>query len=166
MAQTKKPQSIFPDLPRESPAVDKEGNFSMLWSLGFASLFQALQKNFKNEGILFPALSATNIATIQAIYTPLIGAPLPSNIPDISGQTVFDTTNRVPKQFIILYDAASPPNIISASWLNINVMLTNAGDPNGSVVGNAGWLCYNTSGASGTILYICTANASMSWTAV
>lgn len=166
MTQRKIEQSIFPDLPRETPAIDKDGNFSMLWSLGLASLFQALQKNFKNEGILFPALDATNIAKIEAIYTPLIGFPLPTNIPDISGQTIFDTTDRVPKQFIILYDAAMPPNIISASWLNINVMLTHAGDPNGSVVGNAGWLCYNTSGASGTILYICTANGSMSWTAV
>jgi hypothetical protein len=167
VTQRKIEQSIFPDLPRTAPAVDKDGNFAPLWSLGFASLFQALQKNFKNEGILFPALSATDIATIQSIYNPaLIGSPLPQNIPDISGQTVFDTTNRVPKQFIILYDNSTPPNIIQALWLNINVMLTNAGNPNGSVVGNAGWLCYNTLGASGSILYICTANGSTSWTAV
>lgn len=109
-------QSIFPDLPRGSPAVDQDGNFSSLWQLGFSSLFQALQKNYKNEGIVFPALSATNIATIQGIYTPLIGSPLPQNIPDISGQTVFDTTNRVSKQFVITYDGATPPNIVTATW--------------------------------------------------
>ncbi len=109
-------QSIFPDLPREIPVIDKDGNFTALWSLGLASLFQALQENFKNEGILFPRLSAANIATIQAIYTPLIGAPLPQNIPDISGQTVFDTTNRVSKQFVITYDGAVPPNILTATW--------------------------------------------------
>ncbi len=110
------PQSIFPDLPRETPVIDKNGDFSSLWSLGLSSLFQALQENFKNEGILFPRLSAQNIADIEAIYTPLIGSPLPQNIPDISGQTVFDTTNRVSKQFVITYDGAMPPNIVTATW--------------------------------------------------
>lgn len=110
------PQSIFPDLPRETPVIDKKGDFSSLWSLGFASLFQALQENYKNEGIIFPRLSAQNIADIEAIYTPLIGSPLPQNIPDISGQTVFDTTNRVSKQFVITYDGAVPPNIVTATW--------------------------------------------------
>lgn len=110
------PQSIFPDLPRESPAIDKEGNFSQLWSLGLSSLFQALQKNFKNEGIIFPNLNATDIADIQALYTPFIGVPLPNNLPDISGQTVFDSTNRVSKQFVITYDGATPPNIVTAQW--------------------------------------------------
>ena len=109
-------QAIFPDLPRETPVIGKDGDFSPLWSLGLSALFQALQENFKNEGIIFPRLSATNIATIQAIYTPLIGSPLPQNIPDISGQTVFDTTNRVSKQFVITYDGATPPNIVTAAW--------------------------------------------------
>lgn len=109
-------QSIFPDLPRETPVIDEDGNFKPLWSLGFASLFQALQQNYKNEGIIFPRLSATNIASIQAIYTPFIGSPLPQNIPDISGQTVFDTINRVSKQFVITYDNANPPNIVTATW--------------------------------------------------
>lgn len=110
------PQSIFPDLPREIPVVTKDGNFSQLWSLGFSSLFQALQKNFKNEGIVFPNLSATDIADIQALYTPFIGFPLPMGLPDISGQTVFDSTNRVSKQFVITYDGATPPNIVTAQW--------------------------------------------------
>lgn len=110
------PQSIFPDLPREIPVITKDGNFSQLWSLGFSSLFQALQKNFKNEGIVFPNLSATDIADIQALYTPFIGVPLPMGLPDISGQTVFDSTNRVSKQFVITYDGATPPNIITAVW--------------------------------------------------
>jgi hypothetical protein len=109
-------QSIFPDVPRESPAVQKDMNFTPLWELFFGALSQALQENFKNEGIVFPPLSADNIAKIQAIYTPLVGSPLPLNIPDISGQTVFDATNRVPKQFIISYDGATPPNITSARW--------------------------------------------------
>ena len=157
-------QSIFPDLPREVPVLDKSGDFSPLWSLGLSALFQALQENFKNEGILLPRLSASNIAMIQSLYTPYIGLPLPQQIPDISGQTVFDTTNRVPKQFIILYDNASPPNILSASWLQINVMTFNAGNPNGAVAGILNWLCYDSSGMK---LYICTASGSVSgavWT--
>jgi hypothetical protein len=109
-------QAIFPDLPRETPVIGRDGDFSPLWSLGLSALFQALQENFKNEGIIFPRLSAANIANIQAIYTPLIGSPLPQNIPDISGQTVFDTTNRVSKQFVITYDGATPPNIVTAAW--------------------------------------------------
>ncbi len=110
------PQSIFPDLPREVPVINKDGDFSPLWSLGISSLFQALQENYKNEGIIFPRLSASNIADIQSLYTPYIGSPLPMNLPDISGQTVFDTTNRVSKQFVITYDGATPPNIVTATW--------------------------------------------------
>lgn len=125
VANVNNPTPIFPDFPRDQPVVTKEGNFSYMWDLGFGQLFQALQANFKNEGILFPPLSAADIAKIQAIYTPLIGGPLPQNdptvygqefIPDISGQTVFDTDNRVSKQFVITYDGATPPNIVTATW--------------------------------------------------
>lgn len=112
--QTKQAQSIFPDYPREQPMVDKSGTLSATWDFSLNSLYQALQANFSNEGILFPALSAANISTIQGIYTPLIGNPLPQNIPDISGKTVFDSTNRVPKQFIITYDGSG--NIVTAAW--------------------------------------------------
>ncbi len=163
---TLNPQAIFPDLPRESPVIDNEGNFNQLWSLGFSSLFQALQENYKNEGILFPRLNATQINTIQSIYTPLIGGPLPTNIPDISGQTIFDTTNRIPKQFIITYDTATPPNILSAQWLIMNVMLTNLGNPNGTVAGVLYWLCYDI---TDKVLYICTTSGSTTsavWTAI
>jgi hypothetical protein len=114
--QTSKPQAIFPDYPREQPMVDRNGVLVEGWDVQLGTLFQALQQNFKNEGIVFPPLTATEIATIQAIYTPLIGSPLPQNIPDISGQAIFDTTNRVPKMFIITYDGATPPNITAASW--------------------------------------------------
>lgn len=164
--QNSQPQSIFPDVPRESPVVDKNGDFTALWSLGIGQLFQTLQENFKNEGVLLPVLNATSIATIQAIYTPLIGHPLPTGTPDISGQTIFDTTNRVPKQFIITYDAATPPNIIGALWLQINVMTFNAGIPDATVIGNVGWFCYDT---TNKVLYICTTGATPGptvWTAV
>lgn len=114
--QTSKPQAIFPDFPRGTPEVDKQGNFSPGWRNGLSVLFQALQKNFKNEGILLPPLTATQIATIQALYTPFIGGSYQTmlqSLPDISGQTVFDSTNRVPKCFIITF---AGPNIATAAW--------------------------------------------------
>jgi hypothetical protein len=113
--QTKKPSSIFPDYPREQPIIKKDGSLTSTWDLSLNSLYQALQSNFSNEGILFPQLDANDISTIQSIYNPsLIGSPLPQNIPDISGKTVFDSTNRVPKQFIITYDGSG--NILTAAW--------------------------------------------------
>jgi len=65
-------QAIFPDLPRETPVIGSNGDFSPLWGLGLSSLFQALQENFKNEGIVFPPLTATQMSIIQNLYTPYI----------------------------------------------------------------------------------------------
>ncbi|CEG60966.1 hypothetical protein [Legionella micdadei] len=159
-------QAIFPDLPREVPVINKDGDFSPLWSLGLSSLFQALQENFSNEGILFPRLSATNIANIQTIYTPLIGSPLPQNIPDISGKTVFDTTNRVSKQFVITYDNANPPNIVAAQWNILSYLVLGSGNPNGAQAGQVSWFYYDLTGHA---LYICTTSGSTGgavWTAI
>ena len=120
MASQNEPlHSIFPDLPRASPAVDKEGNFTPLWSLGLASLFQALQVNYKNEGILFPPLKNDQALTISSLYvqyyfpTPM---PLPPGVPDISGQTIYNTTIEKPQIFIINYDASPVPNVTAARW--------------------------------------------------
>lgn len=121
MALPRKTQSIFPDYFRGGKIAEANGTIATTYDLFFSALSQALQKNFKNEGIQLPLLDATQIAQIQAIYTPLIGAPLPLNIPDISGQTIFDSTNRVPKVFIITYDGATPPNIVTAQWRTYTV---------------------------------------------
>ena len=96
------PTPIFPDLPRETPAITKEGDFSFLWGLGFNQLFQALQTNFRNEGILFPSLDNTQAAQVTSIYTPLIGNPLPAGVPDISGQTMYNTTISAPNRYLSL----------------------------------------------------------------
>jgi hypothetical protein len=165
--QGKQLQPLFPDFPTHTPVLDNNGDFSEIWNLSFTSLFQALQNNFKQEGIVFPALNIDQINAIQALYTPYIGLPLPQTVSpnrtqislaDISGQTVFDTTNRVPKQFIITFDNSSPPNVLSASWLQINVMLFSTVDPNGTLAGNVGWFCYNI--GIGKTLYICIASGS------
>lgn len=158
--------SIFPDLPRETPAVDKEGNFSFLWSLGMASLFQALQKNFKNEGIMFPPLTDTQMTSIQNLYASFVGGSYQTmlqSLPDISGQTVFDSTTSIPNQFVI---AKQSDTVILANWVPFSMMLTHSGNPNGSVAGVLNWFCYDT---SGHVLYACTTTgnaASAVWTAV
>ena len=122
--QTSTPQAIFPDLPRDPHSIDDQGNFTQTWMLAFSSLFQGLQKNFSNEGLRLPLLSATEMATIAALYTPYIGSPLPQNqaggtqlfLPDISGAMVFDSTNRAANVFSITYDASTPPNVSTAGW--------------------------------------------------
>lgn len=154
-------QSIFPDVPRENPAIDSNGNFTAMWSLSFGALFQALQDNFKNEGILFPSLSAANMATIQALYAGFVGQPynaLTQSLPDISGQTVFDKTTYTTNQFVIAQDYASPSLVTLAQWVPLAVMLTNAGNPNiVKLAGVLNWLCYDT---TNKILYICTTSGS------
>jgi hypothetical protein len=112
-------QSLFPDLPRETPSVDKEGNFTDLWALGFSSLFQALQRNYKNEGILIPPISDAQANEIAGLYTQYYTPtpiPLPPGIPDISGQMIYNTTTTKPQIFVINYDGSTPPNVTAARW--------------------------------------------------
>lgn len=118
--QKKLNSSLFPDYPRGGNVVTPDGQFTPTWHSTFGSVFQALQSNFKNEGFVFPPLNATEISNIQAIYTPLVGSPLPQNVPDISGQTIFDTTNRVLKVFIIEYASGLGSNISAATWQTIS----------------------------------------------
>ena len=104
--------------------VDKEGNFSPFWSLGFASLFQALQVNYKSEGIMIPPLTDSQAADIAALYVPYYTPspiPLPPGIPDISGQMIYNTTLTVPQIFIINFDAATPPNVTAARWWTFTI---------------------------------------------
>lgn len=159
-------QSIFPDVPREQPETDKDGNFTDLWSLSFGALFQALQDNFKNEGIVFPGLSQDNITSIQNLYIDYIGGTyndLTKNLPDISGQTVYNQTTKFTNQFVIATDTATPPNVTLAEWVPLSMLLTNAGNPNytspvsPAVAGVLNWLCYDIIGKQ---LWICTTSGS------
>lgn len=151
-------QSIFPDVPRESPETDKDGNFTALWSLAFGALFQALQDNFKNEGIVVPGLSQEDMDTIENLYSSYVGFPynnLTLNLPDISGQTVFDRDTKFTNQFVIDQDMIG--DVTLAKWVPLSVMLTNLGDPNGLVSGVLNWLCYDVTNGQ---LYICTVSGS------
>lgn len=146
-------QSVFPDLPRESPAIDKDGNFMPLWDLGLSSLFQALQMNFKNEGIVFPPLSSSQMTTIQNLYAAYIGGSyntMTMNLPDISGQTVYDSTTQISNQFIIAKDSSN--NVTLAEWVPFAMMLTHAGTPDMVLAGVLNWLCYDT---TNKVLYAC-----------
>ncbi len=124
VAPTKNPPTIFPDLPRASPMVDKDGNVNHLWGLGFANLFQQLQQNFGNEGILFPSLTTTQANQIAANYTQYYtpsNIPLPPGIKNISGQTIFNVTISAPQIFIISFDGATPPNVTGARWWTFTI---------------------------------------------
>ena len=162
--QTQQLQGLFPDVPRETPVVDKDGNFTDLWSLGFGALFQALQENFKSEGILFPPLSAANALVIQNLYARYIGLSynsMAAALPDISGQTIYNQTTQATNQFIIAQDGTG--NVTLAEWVPMGVMLTSTGTPNGTQAGLLSWQYYDTmnnhlwicstSGAIGTAVW-------------
>lgn len=167
--QTKKPQAVFPDLPRDPVAVSNDGKHTQSWSLAFNALFQALQNNFSNEGYSTPPLSQDEMNTIQAIYTPYIGSPLPQNaaggtqksVPDISGHVIFNETQRSPFEFVITYDGSTPPNVSTAGWVQMGLITNFAGNPNGNVGAALFWFCYDTVGQK---LYICTTAGSSNGT--
>lgn len=124
--QLKKKQAIFPDFPRNPQVVDGNGNLTSHWNLGLSNVFQALQKNYKNEGILIPILTPDEQAQILALYTPHINYLLPQNLPDISGQMIFDAptydagvTPRVPKIFVITYK--SDRTIHAVAWKSFTI---------------------------------------------
>jgi hypothetical protein len=80
MAAPLKQVSIIPDLPRSPVVIDKNGNLAPDWKLFFEQLTQALQTNFKPEGILFPQQTAANIALLTGISS--------------KGNILYDSTNN------------------------------------------------------------------------
>lgn len=130
-SQRKKKTSIFPDFPRHTPMVDKDGRLTATWHLSLASLYQALQTTLSNEGFAIPPLSTEDQDTILAIYTPLIGKTLQFRnppIPNRSGQLIYsigsgnygDPGYVAPclKVFIIEFATATDPTSVikAASW--------------------------------------------------
>lgn len=81
MAASRKPTSIFPDLPRDNKIANPDGTLTDSWKTFFDQLVLALQTNFKSEGIVIPPLTATQIAS-------LTGTASNNNI-------VYDSTNNV-----------------------------------------------------------------------
>lgn len=169
MAEQKQAQAIFPDLPRETPVLDKHGDFNPLWSLGLSSLFQALQDNYRNEGLVLPPLTADQMQTIQDAYTPYIGGTyetLAVNLRDLSGQTVFCSTTYMTNQFVIAVDSSPSPLVTLAEWVPFAMLVMSNGNPNGLQAGVLNWLCYDF---ANKILYACTTAGAIGtavWTAI
>ena len=124
--QTKKAAAIFPDFPRNTHLTTQDGTATPDWHLGLSALFQALQKNYKNEGILIPVLDDADQTRIENIYQKYISKELPTGFLDISGQMIFDgirydngLTPRVPKIFVITYNTNR--TIKSAGWKSFTI---------------------------------------------
>jgi hypothetical protein len=117
-------QAIFPDFPREAPVISSNGDFVPLTSLALQSLFQALQENYKSEGILLPRLTTAQATTIANFYTQYFipsPIPLPPGTQDISGQMIYNTTLELPQIFIINFDGSTPPNVLGARWWTFTI---------------------------------------------
>lgn len=89
MSQTRKQQAIFPDLPRDSLLVDKEGNITDSWNLYFQQLTMALQTNFKPEGIVVPPKPSSEIAQL-------------GNVNESIGNIIYDSTSNQFKGIILV----------------------------------------------------------------
>lgn len=125
--QTKKKSPLFPDVPRGPKAINESGQFTEVWHLGFSSLFQALQKNFSNEGIQIPQLSTADLNTILEPYTRAAQQQKTlqeARLPNISGKKVFDYTAEAEKTFIINF--VTPGNestaVSAAAWKTVTLV--------------------------------------------
>lgn len=111
--------SLFSHMPRTKRIADKNGDLSEHWYLSIMNLYQTLQTNFRSTGYLFPSVESMNIDSIYAKYQQYVSKLLPTNVEDISGLTLFDSTNRVPKIFIITYN--SDNTVLKADWYTYTV---------------------------------------------
>ena len=87
--QTRKQQAVFPDLPRTSQVLDKDGNMLGEWLLYFQNLTLALQTNFKPEGIVVPSQTAANIA----LLTNTVANPDSPYLAGSLANILYDSTN-------------------------------------------------------------------------
>ncbi len=146
--QPKPKQSIFPDMPRSQRVVDENGNINYEWSLFFSQLSQALQVNFKNEGIVVPPLTAANIANLTNIKS--------------ANNVIYDVTD-----FNFQGNLPLPTGSATTQrWIPFAMITSYPGNPNGHVAGQLNWFCWDSSHLD---LFICTTSGKEStavWTAV
>lgn len=129
---TKNPTTIFADMPRDVPLVDKQGKITDDWKFIFDQMFTALQTNFKPEGFVIPQQPSSNIAK-------LIGTESFANVLYDNTVNSFYGNLKVP-----------PGNQV---WWPFAMITNYAGNPNGNLAGSLYWLCWDT---AGHVLYICT----------
>lgn len=130
-----KQQAIFPDWLRGQRFIDEKGYLTADAQLFFENLTNALQTNYKPEGLVIPPKSASDIAllTAQASFTNII----------------YDTTNNLFNGNLDL----PAGSVTSQAWVPFAMIRTFAGNPNGSVAGQLLWFCWDSVGQN---LYICT----------
>lgn len=126
VTETKKAKQIFPDVPREKEFLNEKGQVTTVWHHSFTQLYQALQRNFSNEGIQIPQLSTDDLNKILASYTAAKDAGLSltqANLKNINGKKAFDYILSQEKTFILTFstpgDATTP--IASAAWKTVTL---------------------------------------------
>ena len=87
--QIPKQVAIFPDLPRDTQLVDKNGEITASWKLYFELLTMALQTNFKPEGLVIPPKIASDIALLGDVNAAI-------------GNIIYDSTNNVFKGIVLV----------------------------------------------------------------
>lgn len=125
-------QAIFPDLPRNSQMVDKNGVITDDWSLFFQNLVTSLQNNYKPEGIVMPSQPQSNVnilTGIKSIYNILYNKD--------SNQFIGNIINSVSNAHF---------------WVPFCMLSTGSGSPSGQLAGNSGQLYLDT---VAKVLYAC-----------
>jgi hypothetical protein len=67
MTQSTKPNAIFPDMPRNTPLMKKDGMMEDAWKMYFDQMTLALQTFFKPEGFVIPQNTTSNIALLTDV---------------------------------------------------------------------------------------------------
>lgn len=103
--QTKTPNTIFPDVPRETPMIGKDGKATEPWLKYFDQLTVLLQQYFRNEGFAMPKLSATNIGNI-------------GNTNASVGNIIYDSTNNLFKGILLVTPGTplTPPVTVTKTF--------------------------------------------------
>lgn len=91
---------LYDQLTKKSPSmVDVLNDVWMNW---FATFYQTLASYLTHNGIFVPRVT---IDQINSINIPIVGRPI-GNFTNNSGQMVYDTTNSVPKIFVLQVNSA------------------------------------------------------------
>lgn len=104
--------------PLYDPLTMRGDNLSNTWQMYIGILIDTLTEYLSHIGIRTPQLTAAELADVESPYTAIIGSPL-GDLEDISGLQAFDTTNRLPKVFIITFAGS---NVATATWRTIQLV--------------------------------------------
>lgn len=74
---------LIPNLPYNTPLVDKHGTMHPIWNNFFNQFIGVLQRNLSTEGYLLPQQTAANISSL--------------NTPNSTGALLYDSDNNLLK---------------------------------------------------------------------